>query len=97
MPLPSEASGGQPVKVSERSSDYVSETVAGAFSRLFSKTESVKCIMVKVNGVLNLQFIGNGCVANLQIAEVRSQNALEQYVPSSPMRRHINTRKGGAV
>lgn len=94
MPLPAEDAGGQPVQVAQRSPGYVQETVFEAFGELFSQTDSVKCIMVKTNGVLNLQFIGNGCVASLQIYEVRSNNALEPYIPKKPVRRRINSKKG---
>ncbi len=98
MPLPSETAGGQPVKVIEKSPCFVKESVSEAFSELFSQTDTVKCIYTKTNGVLNLQFIGNGCVANMQIYEVRSQDTLEPYMPHTPVRRHINsaTQKGGA-
>ncbi len=98
MPLPGETAGGQPVKVIEKSPCFVKESVSEAFSELFSQTDTVKCIYTKTNGVLNLQFIGNGCVANMQIYEVRSQDALEEYIPHVPVRRHMNhvTKKGGA-
>ncbi len=95
MPLPAEAAGGYPVEVSEKSPEYVSETVSNAFNGLFSETDSVKCVMVKTNGVFVLQFIGNGCVVNMQIYEVTSKDALEEYTPHTPIRRTLNPRKGG--
>lgn len=97
MPLPAEAAGGQSVQVTEKSPAFVSESVSEAFSMLFEETDSVKCIMVKTNDVINLQFIGNGCVANLQMYEVRSENALEPYVPHRPIRKTLNAKKGGAL
>lgn len=93
MPLPAETAGGQPVKVTEKLPSYVQDAIYNAFGELFSQTDWVKCIMIKTNGVLNLQFIGNGCVANMQIYEVTSKDALEQYVPNKPIRRHINSAK----
>lgn len=95
MPLPAEAAGGQSVKVKERSPEFVSESIKEAFSTLFSETEIVKCIMVKTNGVFNLQFIGNGCVANMQMYEVQSENAFEPYIPHKPIRKTLKPQKGG--
>lgn len=97
MPLPAESAGRQPVKVTEKSPTFVSNSVSEAFSTFFEETDSVKCIMVKTNDVINLQFIGNGCVANLQMYEVRSENAIEPYVPHRPVRRALKTQKGGTL
>ena len=96
MPLPAEAAGGKAVKVAEKSPEVVCESIRESFALLFSQSDSVKCIMVNTNGVINLQLIGNGCVANMQIYEVRSNEALEAYVPHKPIRRSINAKKGGA-
>lgn len=97
MPLPAESAGRQPVKVTEKSPTFVSNSVSEAFSTFFGETDSVKCIMVKTNDVIHLQFIGNGCVANLQMYEVRSENALEPYVPHRPVRRTFKNRNGGEL
>lgn len=97
MPLPAEAAGGKPVQVAEKSPETVIDIVHGSFIELFRQTDTVKCIMATTNGVVNLQLIGNGCVANMQIYEVTSKDALEEYIPHKPIRRTLNPRKGGAV
>lgn len=97
MPLPTEAAGGKAVKVAEKSPEIVCESIQESFALLFSQSDSVKCIMVSTNGVVNLQFIGNGCVANMQIYEVTSKEALEEYIPHTPIRRSLTPKKGGTV
>ncbi|WP_352422272.1 hypothetical protein [Proteiniphilum sp.] len=97
MPLPAEAAGGKPVQIAERSPERAVEHIQESFSLLFSQSDSVKCIMATTNGVLNLQFIGNGCVANMQIYEVTSKDAIEEYTPHTPIRRTLNPRKGGTA
>lgn len=97
MPLPAEAAGGKAVQVSEKSPETVIDIVHGSFVELFRQTDTIKCIMVTTNGVVNLQLIGNGCVANMQIYEVTSKDALEEYVPHTPIRRTLNPRKGGGA
>lgn len=87
MPLPAERVGGQTVKVTEKPTEYVSDFVAEGIQKLFAQTDSVKCVMVTTNRVINLQFIGNGCVANLQIS------ALEPPIPHQAIRRHLNIAK----
>lgn len=96
IPLPAETAAVQQVKVIEKTPTFVSESVREAFSLLFSQTESVKCILVEINGVFNLQFIGNGCVANLQIYERQSsQNDFEAYTTHTPIHETLNPQKGG--
>lgn len=98
MPLPAETAGGKAVKVAEKSPEVVCESIQESFALLFSQSDSVKCIKVTTNGVLNLQFIGNGCVANMQIYEVKSTpEAWQTYIPHKPIRREINAKKGGAI
>ncbi|MPM45258.1 hypothetical protein SDC9_91944 [bioreactor metagenome] len=98
MPLPAEAAGGKPVRVSENSPETVIDIIHGSFVKLFGQTDTVKCIMATTNGVINLQFIGNGCVANMQIYEVKSTpDVWETFIPHKPIRKTLNAKKGGAV
>ncbi len=61
--LPAEDAGGQPVQVAQRSPGYVQETVFEPLANS-SPRPTREVYHGKTNGVLNLQFIGNGCVAS---------------------------------
>lgn len=81
MPLPVETAGGKALQVAEHDPATTVESIQESFTILFSQTDMVKIIKNFANGVLHMQFIGNGCVANMQIYEVRSEDAFEEYVP----------------